>query len=276
MKSNRGIDPSWLKVLDALLSAPSLEAFFQTVRICGKEVCSADDIEIALMHTPEPGVSGDILYYAGATPYAPDQLLFAAQHSAEHPLFDLCLAGNMSEALEPEDVAGIMKWRESALHHEVDKPNSIHHTLFATIVIPPCFLLSLKGVRFARGRFKAVERNQLLSLQQIVHSMLKASPLLLPLCQTLHAHARQVGAQPFINALGGKLLALSKREAEVLHWIEAGKQDAEIAAILGIGIRTVHTHVGHILQKLHCENRLQLMVGQYSRMVELPELGSNI
>jgi len=257
--------------MDELLSCPTLESFFQSVRNCGKRVCSAEDIEIALMHTPNPGVSGDILYYAGATPYTAEQLMFAAHHSAEHPLFDICATGHMTEALEPEDLAGIAKWRNSALHSEVDKPNSIHHTLFATLLIPPGFLLSLKGVRFERGQFTDQERNQLLALQQVAQSILKGSQLLAPLCQTLYARCRERGGHPFINALRRQLFDLSRREAEVLHWVDKGKQDTEIAAILGIGVRTVHTYIGNLLRKLHCENRLQLMAGQYSRMVELSE-----
>ncbi|OAI41198.1 hypothetical protein AYO41_05485 [Verrucomicrobia bacterium SCGC AG-212-E04] len=48
---------------------------------------------------------------------------------------------------------------------------------------------------------------------------------------------------------------LTQREIEVLRWIAEGKRDSEIAVILGIGVRTVNTHVSHILVKLGAETR---------------------
>ena len=48
---------------------------------------------------------------------------------------------------------------------------------------------------------------------------------------------------------------LTEREIEVLRWIAEGKRDGEIAVILGIGVRTVNTHVAHILLKLGAETR---------------------
>ena len=50
-------------------------------------------------------------------------------------------------------------------------------------------------------------------------------------------------------------LGLSGRESEVLFWVAQGKTNPEIAVILGIGRRTVATHVEHILAKLGVENR---------------------
>lgn len=64
----------------------------------------------------------------------------------------------------------------------------------------------------------------------------------------------EVPRQPDPFALRGR--GLSTRECEVLHWIGAGKRDAEIAVILQIAPRTVGKHVERILQKLGAENRL--------------------
>jgi DNA-binding CsgD family transcriptional regulator len=48
---------------------------------------------------------------------------------------------------------------------------------------------------------------------------------------------------------------LTRREAEVLRWVAAGKSDAQISAILGISARTVQKHLEHAYQKLGVENR---------------------
>lgn len=60
------------------------------------------------------------------------------------------------------------------------------------------------------------------------------------------------GAQ--IEALRA-LFSLTKREAEVLHWIILGKTDKAIAQIFGSSPRTVNKHVEHILEKLEVETR---------------------
>lgn len=52
-----------------------------------------------------------------------------------------------------------------------------------------------------------------------------------------------------------RVLGLSARETEVLFWVAQGKTNPETAVILGIGRRTVATHMEHILAKLSVENR---------------------
>ena len=48
---------------------------------------------------------------------------------------------------------------------------------------------------------------------------------------------------------------LTTRENEVLHWLAAGKSNAEMAEILGVSSSTVGKHLERIYQKLGVENR---------------------
>ena len=48
---------------------------------------------------------------------------------------------------------------------------------------------------------------------------------------------------------------LSGRQADVLHWIAAGKRNDEIGQILVISRRTVEKHVQLIFKALHVETR---------------------
>ena len=48
---------------------------------------------------------------------------------------------------------------------------------------------------------------------------------------------------------------LTPREADVLFWMTEGKQNREIATILGRSLQTVQEHVGNLLRKLDQENR---------------------
>ena len=50
---------------------------------------------------------------------------------------------------------------------------------------------------------------------------------------------------------------LTRREAEVLRLVAAGKTDREIAEDLFIAVRTVTTHVGNILNKVGAANRTE-------------------
>ncbi len=50
-------------------------------------------------------------------------------------------------------------------------------------------------------------------------------------------------------------LGLAPRESEVLFWMTEGKQNREIATILGIALGTVQKYVAAILVKLGQENR---------------------
>jgi DNA-binding CsgD family transcriptional regulator len=50
-------------------------------------------------------------------------------------------------------------------------------------------------------------------------------------------------------------LGLSPRETEVLAWMAQGKTDQDIAAILGLSVRTVHHHVARVLERLGVETR---------------------
>jgi len=48
---------------------------------------------------------------------------------------------------------------------------------------------------------------------------------------------------------------LTPREKDVLRWVAAGKTDRDVAAILGLSLRTVHKHLQHIYEKLGVETR---------------------
>lgn len=52
-------------------------------------------------------------------------------------------------------------------------------------------------------------------------------------------------------------VSLSPREREVLEMLSRGLAYKEIAKELGIGYRTVHTHLEHIYQKLHVSSRAE-------------------
>jgi DNA-binding NarL/FixJ family response regulator len=78
--------------------------------------------------------------------------------------------------------------------------------------------------------------------------------------RTLHAGTTYLSPQltpvaPTARALNEDPLgSLSKRELEVLCFLAAGMTNREIARQLGISVKTIDTHRGHVLKKLRLRN----------------------
>jgi DNA-binding NarL/FixJ family response regulator len=71
----------------------------------------------------------------------------------------------------------------------------------------------------------------------------------------LAAFVLQAFSEPDANADTDELKALTPREREVLHHLARGYAYKAIAARLGIGPRTVETHVASVLRKLQLSSR---------------------
>lgn len=56
---------------------------------------------------------------------------------------------------------------------------------------------------------------------------------------------------------------MTAREAEVLTLIGRGLSNDQIAARLTISVKTVKTHVSHLLAKLAARDRAQLVIAAY-------------
>ncbi|MDI6728137.1 MAG: helix-turn-helix transcriptional regulator [Thermodesulfovibrionales bacterium] len=68
--------------------------------------------------------------------------------------------------------------------------------------------------------------------------------------------AIQLNVRASAETQAGAIDSLTLREAEVLHWVAQGKDNATIAAIMQIRICTVKKHLENIFAKLGVENRV--------------------
>ena len=66
---------------------------------------------------------------------------------------------------------------------------------------------------------------------------------------------------------------LTDREREVLVAVSNGLSNQEIADQLHMGYGTVKTHVSHLLAKLECRDRAQLVMRAYESGVTVPGRG---
>src|SRR6202021_2929879 len=74
--------------------------------------------------------------------------------------------------------------------------------------------------------------------------------------QRLH---RRWGAGGFSDPLAelGRATPLSQRESQVIALLAAGREDAEMAAALGVSVHTIERHVANIFLKLGVRNRAE-------------------
>lgn len=93
---------------------------------------------------------------------------------------------------------------------------------------------------------------------------------------SLEEKSRSAQAHPFAAVL-------SKREQEVLEWLEQSKSNGEIALILGISEHTVRHHIERIFVKLGVENRRAAVTfahgaraGERTFISRVPDLGVSL
>jgi two-component system, NarL family, response regulator LiaR len=89
---------------------------------------------------------------------------------------------------------------------------------------------------------------------------------------TLHSAVAARLMQELAGGRASPLDELTERERNVLACIARGMSNADIAAHLTIGERTVKTHVSNILSKLHLQDRTQAaLMALRERLVPLDE-----
>jgi two-component system NarL family response regulator len=85
--------------------------------------------------------------------------------------------------------------------------------------------------------------------------------------QVLEEFARQAMESKSIKSLEAKTEALSARQMQVLTLVAQGLTYKEVGAKLCLAERTIKYHIGEIIERLHLENRSQVI--QYARGMKL-------
>ena len=125
----------------------------------------------------------------------------------------------------------------------------------------PTLLLHARGDRrapFEEGRILAslIPGSRLVPLETDNHILLKREPSFQRFFEELRAFV-----PPRVAPGDGQGFSeLTEREGEILEHIARGRDNAQIAAHLGLSEKTVRNHITHIFDKIGVENRSQAIV----------------
>jgi len=130
--------------------------------------------------------------------------------------------------------------------------------LLAQVACPTLVLHCVRDARvpFAEGRLLAsgIPGARFVPLESDNHILLEHEPAWLRFVEEVRAFLP--GSPPAGAAFEG----LTPRERDLLELIAQGRDNAQIAALLGLSDKTVRNHITHIFHKLEVENRAQAIV----------------
>jgi len=124
----------------------------------------------------------------------------------------------------------------------------------------PTLLLHATGDRripFAEGRRMAggIEGARLVPLDSANHLMLATDPVWPRWREEVRDFLGSTDSPP-----DPRFVALTPRERELLELIAQGRDNAQIAAVMGLTDKTVRNHITSVFAKLQVENRAQAIV----------------
>ena len=164
----------------------------------------------------------------------------------QNPCFPHIMAG-LSAPLRLSDLTSLRQFRQTEFHEVAFAPVELRHQ----VAMPFQTETHLSGITFNKGGQKDYTQEDM----KMIHMLGRHTALAHQTHLVLDEAKKQ---KPQVEAADHTVLrrvGLSRREAEVLHWIAQGKRDREIAMILSISYRTVTNHVRAILTKLKVDTR---------------------
>ena len=155
----------------------------------------------------------------------------------QNPIYDYIQNGGTGPVVRLSELTTRRAFHQTDFYQDIFKPFGIEHQL-CVLVPRDTWIITL-----------TVNRDS--AIPQRVSDILYLATRHIALAhQAAHFHAATHRTLEKSNRP-----RLTPRECEVLHWVQAGKRNSEIAIILGCSPRTVDKHVEHILNKAEVETR---------------------
>ena len=234
----------WPTLLEAVyeMNSATTHADFASAVVTGMiRLIPAD---VAVFQILNPATGQILTRMAPADPYTPEEVAYYSANSAQHPFVAYFARTGEHRARRLSDVIDEESWLQTEIYQRCLRRLDLRFNLALPIAIDTSLVA---GLSFSRSGGDFTPHD----------------------CELLDAfgpHFRQAWQRqenPWKDAGEAERLArrrfeklgLSPRESEVLYWMVEGKQNREIAAILGIRLSTIQQHVASLIDKFHQENR---------------------
>ncbi len=189
--------------------------------------------------------SGRILQHnLPVVPFNAEEIAYYGAHPQENALVAYYHRTGETRARRLSDVVNLREYRRTDFYRRCLSRLGINHTLALPVTVDAHTVAALA---FDRRRTNFTVRHRALLDAFSPHFLLAWKRHEKPWHET--APAQPTARQKLLS------LGLTPREAEVLFWMTEGKQNREIATILGRSIQTMQEHVGNLVRKLGQENR---------------------
>jgi DNA-binding CsgD family transcriptional regulator len=181
-------------------------------------------------------------------PAVPEEIHAAfARYATENPLARRFIDTGDGQAIRFSDVITRRELQSLNLYREVYVPLRAEYQIAFTL---PSVGPRILGVALSRERRDFTVREKALLNQ--------ARPYLIQAYRNALAYTSLAGGAGLrIVASDLRALGLTARQAEVLRHVAMGRSDSDVAAMLGLAVRTVHKHLEHCYRVLAVENRSQ-------------------
>jgi DNA-binding CsgD family transcriptional regulator len=232
----------WRSLFDAVYEMNTAEGhadFLTAVTVALSRLIPAD---VCVVHVLDRTEERLIYRMAPENPFTPDEMAHYAAHSDQFPFVPYYEKTGDNRARRLSDITDMTVWRQSEYYNKVLGRLGLAHALALPVNVSAS---TVAGLSFNRstGDFTIEERDMLDAFGP--HFRL-----------TWHQHDDPWALQrDAVESTRQKLQGLTRRESDVLYWMTEGKQNREIATILGVSLSTVQEHVANLIRKLEQDNR---------------------
>lgn len=250
------IDPrSWRPLFDAVyeMNLAKDHADFSSAVLAAMDRLIPSDL--CLMSVLDRSTGQITAAMSKPNPYSEAEMQYYSENPQQNPLVAYYERGGGTHARRMSDVIPPAEWKRHPFYLHCLARNRFLHQLALPVTVTAQTVVALSFNRIRRD-FTLRQR----TLLDLFGPHLR---------QAWRRHA-QPGLQKVNHPLALRQrfrgLGLTLRESDVLFWIADGKQNREIARLLGLSLFTVQEYVGNILRKLRVPNRHALTVHTLQRL----------
>jgi DNA-binding CsgD family transcriptional regulator len=201
--------------------------------------------ELCVVHVLDRKKQRLVVKTTPENPYTQEEMAFYAANPGGDPLVSHFDQTGSKEALRRSDVIPLRDYLKTPHFINCQKRLGFIHTLALPLRIDA---ETIGALSFDRSGPDFTKRHCALLNAFAPHFIL---------AWKRHANPWEIQPDPAVAPprVRWQKLGLTTREADVLFWMTEGKQNREIATIMGRSLSTIQEHVANILTKLGQENR---------------------